>query len=279
VAILPGAEGSPPGLVLVDLMTGESGALDTQGVAPGQLAWSADGTSVFFSVAAPTTVANGSADSAVGASLFPIWPLTARMNALALWQVPAGGGQARSITPDVPGFGIGNITAGPDDDIVLFSVVGSSQPMIELINEGADEAAALAAAPQVSIWFVELPGGFSQLQAGGQPVFGRAFSAVPAFAAGAVKADAQAFVCEGALPARLVVGGSGRALPAAAVNLRESANSGASRVDVIPAGASFDVVGGPSCDSGILWWQVDYRGRRGWAAESLDGSYLLSPQS
>jgi uncharacterized protein YraI len=33
------------------------------------------------------------------------------------------------------------------------------------------------------------------------------------------------------------------------------------------------------CDSGILWWQVEYRGQRGWAAESLANSYLLSPQS
>jgi WD40 repeat protein len=43
----------------------------------------------------------------------------------------------------------------------------------------------------------------------------------------------------------------------------------------IPAQAVVNIVTGPVCADGQMWWQVDYDGRVGWAVEGRDGSYWL----
>jgi hypothetical protein len=43
----------------------------------------------------------------------------------------------------------------------------------------------------------------------------------------------------------------------------------------IPAQAVINIVSGPLCADGQVWWQVDYDGRIGWAVEGRDGSYWM----
>src|SRR5690606_21943735 len=43
----------------------------------------------------------------------------------------------------------------------------------------------------------------------------------------------------------------------------------------IPAQAIINIVSGPLCADGQVWWQVDYDGRSGWAVGGGGGSYWL----
>ncbi len=45
----------------------------------------------------------------------------------------------------------------------------------------------------------------------------------------------------------------------------------------IPPQAVVQMVAGPVCADGQVWWQVDYDGRVGWTVEGRDGSYWLEP--
>lgn len=42
-------------------------------------------------------------------------------------------------------------------------------------------------------------------------------------------------------------------------------------------GGAFTVVGGPRCESGVQWWQVNYNGRVGWTVEGDGFTYYLEP--
>lgn len=80
------------------------------------------------------------------------------------------------------------------------------------------------------------------------------------------------------LPARLTAGMQAQAAPAAgAVNLRQDADQDAALVGEIPGGALFDITAGPLCADGLLWWQVNYEGQVGWAAEGEGTTYWLEP--
>lgn len=43
----------------------------------------------------------------------------------------------------------------------------------------------------------------------------------------------------------------------------------------VPAQAIVNIVTGPVCADGQIWWQVDYDGRAGWTVEGRDGNYWL----
>jgi hypothetical protein len=80
--------------------------------------------------------------------------------------------------------------------------------------------------------------------------------------------------------ARLWVGGSGRVTttPNLPNRIRSYPAFNAGVQGYIPAGSSFSIIGGPYCESGVQWWQVNYNGRVGWTAEG-DGAaiYWLEP--
>jgi hypothetical protein len=79
-------------------------------------------------------------------------------------------------------------------------------------------------------------------------------------------AAAQTDACSGT-ESHLGVGLWGRVASGFSHNLREAGSIGAAVVGQIPAGDIFRVVGGSTCADGYIWWQVDYAGNTGWAAE------------
>ena len=85
--------------------------------------------------------------------------------------------------------------------------------------------------------------------------------------------------CPGFLPSRLAVGGWGRVTPGMANNLRAQPSAVSQWLGQIPAGAVFEVAGGPVCAENTAWWQVRYFGLIGWTPEGQSGTYWLEPFS
>jgi hypothetical protein len=85
-------------------------------------------------------------------------------------------------------------------------------------------------------------------------------------------------VCNPAMPSRLIIGQQARVTPGIPNNVRAQAGSSGQLLGEIPAGSIFRVLAGPSCASGVAWWQVDYNGLIGWTGEGSDGDYWLEPQ-
>jgi hypothetical protein len=84
-----------------------------------------------------------------------------------------------------------------------------------------------------------------------------------------------------ALAPRLTVGSRGRVTPGLPNLLRTQSfrGSGSLIVGLIPAGATFDVIAGPSCDGAMNWWQVRYNGVTGWTGEGQYGMYWVEPDN
>ena len=88
--------------------------------------------------------------------------------------------------------------------------------------------------------------------------------------------DMAMFDCPGALAPRLVIGGRAVVLPGAPNRIRSTPSTGGTFVTQIPSGETFDVLGGPECADGIVWWQVSYGSATGWTAEGVD-AYFVEP--
>ncbi len=84
--------------------------------------------------------------------------------------------------------------------------------------------------------------------------------------------------CSDAPTPRLVSNGLGRVrvngLPN---NMRQQPTTSSSRIGRIPPGATFLVISGPQCSSGLNWYQVNYNGLIGWTAEGNAGEYWIEP--
>lgn len=81
-------------------------------------------------------------------------------------------------------------------------------------------------------------------------------------------------------PARLTVGSQARVTvwPDLPNRIRNNYTFTATVVGQIPAGAAFQVSGGPACSSGVHWWYVTYNGVSGWTAEGNGSTtYWLEP--
>ena len=83
--------------------------------------------------------------------------------------------------------------------------------------------------------------------------------------------------CNPALPPRVRMGIQARVLPGAPNNLRDRAGLTGSVIGVIPGGTILPITGGPFCESGVLWWIVNYNGVQGWTAEGQGTTYFLEP--
>ncbi len=83
--------------------------------------------------------------------------------------------------------------------------------------------------------------------------------------------------CQGVPPARLTVGGQGRVTPGVPNKLRSAPSTSAEQIGAIPGGEVFNVVGGPQCADGYLWWQVTYNGQTGWTASGTGAEYWVEP--
>ena len=84
------------------------------------------------------------------------------------------------------------------------------------------------------------------------------------------------FFCADGLYTRLKPNSLARVLPGEPNNIRNQPN-GTPHAQ-IPAGATFNVIGGPSCGIyGHPWWQVSYNGAVGWTGEGYNPVYWLEP--
>lgn len=93
--------------------------------------------------------------------------------------------------------------------------------------------------------------------------------------------------CPEALPPRLVVGEQGRRLFDGLNNIRSLPGLNGFRIGQLPAGAIFEVLAGPECADGYVWWQIAYtppadeaETLTGWTAEGLpaEEEYWLEPR-
>ncbi len=97
---------------------------------------------------------------------------------------------------------------------------------------------------------------------------------------GAEQAQAGHFQGTCSQPTRLAVGGQGRVttFPNLPNRVRAYPSFAGSVVGYIPAGGVFSVLGGPVCQQGTWWWQVNYNGLVGWTGEGNGyGTYWLEP--
>jgi hypothetical protein len=86
------------------------------------------------------------------------------------------------------------------------------------------------------------------------------------------------FYCPDTLPVRLVIGLEGEVIIGqGANNLRREASTESDLLTAIPEGERFNVVGGPACGEGLVWWQVEYNGFTGWTPEGEGDTYWLNP--
>jgi len=75
------------------------------------------------------------------------------------------------------------------------------------------------------------------------------------------------FSCNG-MTSRLYAGLTAQVTPGLPNNLRALPGESGTLLGEIPPGFPFQIVGGPECNSNILWWQVNYQGTIGWTGEA-----------
>ncbi|MGJ3237518.1 MAG: SH3 domain-containing protein [Anaerolineae bacterium] len=90
-------------------------------------------------------------------------------------------------------------------------------------------------------------------------------------------AISQTVDCGSGSPSRLVQGERAQVFANGGSNMRIRPGTDASLLNIIPPNTIIPVVEGPFCSESLTWWQVDYEGERGWAAEGTDGFYWLAP--
>lgn len=81
----------------------------------------------------------------------------------------------------------------------------------------------------------------------------------------------------GGFTLRLVVGGQARRAGNTNVRIRANPARGAQQLGLINNNTPAAVLDGPQCVGDVPWWQVNYNGIVGWAAEAADGLILLAP--
>jgi hypothetical protein len=87
-------------------------------------------------------------------------------------------------------------------------------------------------------------------------------------------------VCPGLLPTRLGINRQAQVqiIDWPNLNQRDEPGLASTPIGPIPNEAVVTVADGPACGpDNIVWWLVDYEGRRGWAAEHDGAFYLLRP--
>lgn len=85
---------------------------------------------------------------------------------------------------------------------------------------------------------------------------------------------------EGALPymrSRVATGVQARITTSVPNNLRAEPGLNGAQIGQLGDAAIFDIIGGPACVDGFVWWQIQENDRTGWTAEGLEGNYYLEP--
>lgn len=82
--------------------------------------------------------------------------------------------------------------------------------------------------------------------------------------------------CVGAPPTRLEIGMTGQVITAEPLRMRQT--PGGDVITRLPAGITFEVIGGPTCLNRLLWWEVRLSSTSlGWVAEGDAQDYYLEP--
>jgi hypothetical protein len=277
-----GTSGAPsqglPGLVIIDVANGAPVGVNAQPNVD-QAAWSADGSTIYYSTITPAGTVAGNADSSIGKSLLdPIWPLTAQDFNVVLWKMPTAGGPSTKLF-ERNGRGIGTITVSPDNDGVAFSFIPSSRALVEAINRNAPQNEILAQAPIPQIFYVKADGsGISTnpqpITQGRQPSFSTAatFQPIAAQQAGNVGGSTNGAPAGNVAPPALVVGGKAIVITTRGdtLNMRKDPSTTAPVLRILKPDAIVDVVGGPQNVDGFRWWQVRADdGSTGWVVDQV----------
>jgi hypothetical protein len=84
--------------------------------------------------------------------------------------------------------------------------------------------------------------------------------------------------CPGAPAPRLTVGNNGRVTLTDGTPLRVRNAPAGEILTTIPEGTVFNVLAGPACADGYLWWQIQLDGNQsGWSAEGDADGYFMEP--
>lgn len=257
---------TPTGVVLVDVDSGQSTPLNVSGI-PDQLAWSADGQSLYYSTRTP----RGTVARQPNAPLPDFFNAETTLYTVELWSVPVSGGAPTPLWSG-DGFAIGRISASSTAAVVAFSLIQHEGALYQLAVPGANPAALLAAAPQVQIGFVSLtpdtPGYPFFLQGGASaPAFGGAaqFTAIPA-------AQTAPALPTGDNPLGLQLGGKARVTSDTNVNVRiEPKIAPGNVLTLLRPGDTVTILNGPVSADDLRWWQVrrDSDGASGWVADQV----------
>src|SRR5258708_1783547 len=105
---------------------------------------------------------------------------------------------------------------------------------------------------------------------------------VPSLASGSLVSDATlpSDACQSTYHSRLAVASLARLLPCLPNSVRSQPVRASTRSNVIgtiPAGSTFQIVAGPTCDGGLIFWQVNYQSSTGWTAEADATTFYLEP--
>lgn len=79
------------------------------------------------------------------------------------------------------------------------------------------------------------------------------------------------------LPPRLTRGGQARVTPGLPNVLRERPTADSRYLGEVPGEGVFDVLDGPQCAEGYIWWYIQYNGQQGWTIENFETEYVLEP--
>ena len=82
--------------------------------------------------------------------------------------------------------------------------------------------------------------------------------------------------CSLAPAQRVAIGTEARVLPSmGGLNVRQEPNGAI--VITLGGGEAFAIIGGPICNGGLYWWQIERAGTVGWLAEGTSSGYFIEP--
>ncbi|HVO43986.1 MAG TPA: SH3 domain-containing protein [Aggregatilineales bacterium] len=250
---ITGQDRQPP-LVVVNAADGRLSPIATP---PGvdQVAWSADGSTVFYSTLTnpqPLKMQVTNAD------------MQGTVYTVGLYRVPAEGGISVAMFAQ-SGRAIGQIAITPDNQSIVFSFVPSIQDMVAAANAQkplADIAAVRPTPVLMRLGMTADPNTKPVTQPGGSPAFG-----LDTFAAVSAPARSASNLSIGMHVKVIVPVGE-------TLNLRQSPSTTAPVLRTLKPGATAVILAGPqTTPDGLQWWQVraDEDNAIGWAVDQVTG--------
>jgi hypothetical protein len=149
-----------PAITLVRLEDRSAVTLPT-GETPDVVGWNSDGTALYYStmVQGETLTLDESADAERGQAIFGVWPVYAAVHDVALRRIDLSTGVDAEVFR-ITGRGIGQITASPDGEGILFTLTQSAAVMLEAFANGVSTGELLRHAPATALyWLPEAPEG------------------------------------------------------------------------------------------------------------------------